>query len=141
ADEWRRTGLDDILDKRVDLAVAEVNEESSWGDLLQSLAYQEKSQELATAVAERVYRSEPVKVAIEELAVGVGKDVGRNIELATLDAAEPAVQCLQAFLGPRFGNTVSRVVARDAGKEFAIDPDTARVRVSTRSVPTNGSAG
>ncbi len=141
AEEWRRTGLDETLDKQVDLAVAEVHDESSWGDLLQSLAYKEKSQELATAVAERVYRSEPVKVAIEELAVGVGKNVGRNIELATLDAAEPALQCLQAFLGPRFGTTVSRVVASDAGKEFAIDPEAARANVSTTSVLIEGSEG
>ncbi len=141
AEEWRRTGLDETLDKQVDLAVAEVHDESSWGDLLQSLAYKEKSQELATAVAERVYRSEPVKVAIEELAVGVGKNVGRNIELATLDAAEPALQCLEAFLGPRFGTTVSRVVANDAGKEFAIDPEAARANVSTTTVLIEGSEG
>lgn len=141
AEEWRRAGLDAILDKQVDIAVAEVHDESSWGDLLQSLAYKEKSQELATAVAERVYRSEPAKLAIEQLAVGVGKDVGRNIELATIDAAEPSLQCLQAFLGPRFGSTVSRVVASGAGKEFAIDPDTAKARVSATSVLIEGSEG
>lgn len=141
AQEWRRANVDEILDKQVDIAVAEVNDESSWGDLLQSLAYREKSQELATAVAERVYRSEQVKAAIEQLAVGVGKDVGRNIELATIDAAEPSLQCLQAFLGPRFGTTVSRVVATDAGKEFAIDPETARATVTTTSVLIQGSEG
>ncbi|MCL4764858.1 MAG: hypothetical protein KJZ80_01315 [Hyphomicrobiaceae bacterium] len=141
AEEWRRAGLDEIIDKRVDIAVAEVREESSWGDLLQSLAYQEKSKELATAVAERVYRSEPAKAAIGELAVGVGKDVGRNIELATLDAAEPSLQCLQAFLGPRFGSTVSRVVAKDAGKEFAIDPETAKARVPATAVLIEGGEG
>src|SRR5690606_39861085 len=32
AEEWRRTGLDETLDKQVDLAVAEVHDESSWGD-------------------------------------------------------------------------------------------------------------
>lgn len=141
AAEWRRVGLDEIIDKQVDVAVAEVNDESSWGDLIQSLAYKEKSQELATAVAERVYRSEPVKAAIEQLAGGVGKDVGRNIELATIDAAEPSLQCLQAFLGPRFGTTVSRVVASDAGKEFAIDAETARAQVSTTAVLIEGSEG
>ena len=141
AEEWRRAGLDEILDKRVDIAVAEVREESSWGDLLQSLAYKEKSQELATAVAERVYRSEPARLAIEQLAVGVGKDVGRNIELATIDAAEPSLQCLQAFLGPRFGSMVSRVVASDAGKEFAIDPETAKARASTAAVLMESSEG
>lgn len=141
AEEWRRAGMGDILDKQVDVAVGEVREESSWGDLIQSLAYQEKSKELATAVAERVYRSDAVKAGIEQLAVGVGKSVGRNIELATIDAAEPSLQCLQAFIGPRFGSTVSRVVAGDAGKEFAIDPETARAQVPTSSVLIEGSEG
>ncbi len=141
AAEWRRVGFDEVIDSQVDIAVSEVHDESSWGDLIQSLAYKEKSQELATAVAERVYRSEPVKAAIEQLAVGVGKDVGRNIELATIDAAEPSLQCLQAFLGPRFGTTVSRVVAGDAGKEFALDPETARAQVSTTAVLIEGSEG
>ena len=52
-DAWRRGNLDDIVDKRVDLAVDEVRQQTSWGSLLQSLAYQQKAQELATAVAER----------------------------------------------------------------------------------------
>lgn len=141
AAEWRRIGFDEILDKQVDAAVDEVHGESSWGDLLQSLAYAEKAQELATAVSERVFQSEPVRSGIEQLATGVGKEIGRNIELATVDAAEPSLQCLQAYLGPRFGVTVSRVVASDAGKAFAIDPATATSQVSTTSVLIQGSEG
>ena len=141
AAEWRRIGFDEIVDKQVDAAVNEVHEESTWGDLLQSLAYKEKAQELATAVAERVFQSQPVKSGIEQLATGVGKEIGRNIELATVDAAEPSLQCLQAYLGPRFGLTVSRVVASDAGKAFAIDPGSATAQVSTTSVLVQGSEG
>jgi hypothetical protein len=58
-DAWRREGLDDILDKRVDIAVAEVRAETSWSGLAKSLVSKEKAQELAKEVAERVYRSEP----------------------------------------------------------------------------------
>ncbi len=134
AEEWRRAGMDDTLDQQVDIAVAEVREETSWGELLQSLAYQETAKSLATAVTERVYRSDAVKTAIEQLAIGVGKSVGRNIEVAAVDAAEPSLQCVQAFLGPRFGSTVARVVATDAGREFAIDPASAGATVSPTSV-------
>jgi len=134
AEEWRRAGVDDTLDQQVDIAVAQVREETSWGELLQSLAYQETAKSLATAVTERVYRSDAVKTAIEQLAIGVGKSVGRNIEVAAVDAAEPSLQCVQAFLGPRFGSTVARVVSTDAGKEFAIDPASAGATVSPTSV-------
>lgn len=134
AEEWRRAGIDDTLDRQVDIAVAQVREETSWGELLQSLAYQETAKALATSVAERVYRSDAVKTAIEQLAIGVGKNVGRTIEVAAVDAAEPSLQCVQAFLGPRFGTTVARVVSTDAGKEFAIDPASAGANVSPTSV-------
>jgi hypothetical protein len=138
AQEWRRVGLDQLIDKQVDTAIGEVREESSWGTLLQSLASREKAQQLATTAAERVYRSDAIKTALEDLATGVGKEVGRTLELSTLDAAEPALECLQAFLGPRYGSTVAKVVAVDAGKEFQIDPAKGGASVSTGAVLVEG---
>src|SRR5262249_38577809 len=70
ADQWRLRNLDQIIDSGVDIAVNEVANETSWSDRLQSLAYAEKSQELATMVTERVYRSDAVKAAIADLAGG-----------------------------------------------------------------------
>lgn len=141
AEEWRKGGLSDIIDKRVDIAIAEVRDESSWSDLLQSLAYQEKAQELATAVAERVYQSDAVKEAIENLAVGVGQEVGKRIEFGTQDAAEPAIACLRAFIGPRYGDTVARVVTADAGKEFSVDTTKGAAEVGAGSVLTQSAGG
>jgi len=138
AAEWRRADLDQVIDKQVDIAIGEVREETSWGTLLNSLASREKAQELAAAAAERVYRSEPMKGALEVMAVAVGREVGRTLELSTLDAAEPALQCLEAFLGPRYGSTVARVVATDAAKEFQIDPAKGGASVSTGAVLVEG---
>ena len=122
ADEWRRGNIDDIIDREVDRAIGEVREESSWFKLWSTLASREKAQELATTAAERVYRSEPMKKAIEALATGLGKEIGKRIELATIDTAGPATQCMQAFLGRRYGTTVARIVADGAGKEYSVDP-------------------
>ncbi len=134
AEEWRRGNLDEIVDKRVDLAVAEVRDETSWGSLIRSLADREKAQEIATAVAERVYRSDAMKEAIEGLAVGVGREVGRTMELAAKDAAEPALQCLEAFLGARYGSTVARAVAGDAGKELGVDASRGGAEITSGAV-------
>jgi hypothetical protein len=120
--EWRKIGMDQILDKRVDIAVEEVQNETSLGTRIQSLGNKEKAQELATAVAERVYRSEAVSGAIEKLAEGVGQAVGTRIELASQDAAGPALDCLRAFLGTRYGQTVAGVVSANAADEFGLDP-------------------
>ena len=122
AEQWRRSGLDEVIDKRVDLAIEEVKSETSWSERIKSLANSETSQKLATTVAERVYRSDAVKSAIEGLASGVAKDVGKTIELASQDTATPMLACLKAFVGPRYGAAVADAVAGDAGHDLALDP-------------------
>lgn len=141
AAEWRKIGMDEILDKRVDVAVDEVRNSSSWGSLLQSLADSAQAQKLATAVAERVYRSDAVKEAIERLAVGVGRAVGSRMEIASQDATEPALACLVAYLGPRYGEAVAKSVATDAGKEMGIDPAKGEGGISAGSVLKETSGG
>jgi hypothetical protein len=144
ADQWRENNLDQIIDTQVDIAVQEVTNETSWSDRLKSLANAEKSQELATAVAERVYRSDAVKAAIESLATGVARDVGKTIELASSDATGPLLDCLKAFIGPRYGVAIANALAGDAGKDVAIDPKRGSIDVSAGSVlkeTTGGLAG
>jgi hypothetical protein len=140
-DEWRKGNIDDIIDRQVDQAINEVRDESSWVQLMRSLASKDKAQELATTAAERVYRSEPMKKAIEDLAAGLGREIGKRIELATADAAGPAVECMQAFLGKRYGATIARVVSADAGNQYAIDPAKAGVQVSSGQLLIEGSEG
>jgi hypothetical protein len=133
-EQWRQLGLDEVLDKRVDLAVDEVRAETSWSSLFKSLASKEKAQELATTVTERVYRSEAINSAIEQLATGVGKEVGKRIELAAHDAAAPALECLRAFVGPRYGATVAGVVSGDAERDFGVDATTGGAEISSGAV-------
>lgn len=139
--EWHRLEMDKILDKRVDIAVEEIHNETSLGTRIQSLGNKEKAQELATAVAERVYRSEAVSGAIEQLAEGVGRSVGAQIEIASKDAAEPALNCLKAFLGGRYGQTVASAVSGNAAQEFDLDPSKGGAHVSSEAVLKQSSAG
>ncbi len=140
-EEWRRLDLDQIIDKQVDIAIAEVKDETSWTSLIKSIASEEQAKALAGTVAERVYKSETLKTAIEGLANGVGRALGKRIEMATADTAEPAQQCMQAFLGPRYGATVARMFASDAGKEYAVDPAKAGAEVTTGNVLAEGAGG
>jgi hypothetical protein len=141
ADQWRNIGMDEILDKRVDIAVEEVRSETSWSGLAHSLVSKEKAQALATSVAERVYRSDAVKDAIEALATGVGKEVGRAIEAASRDAAGPALECLRAFLGPRYGSTVAGVVTSEAERDFGLHAPEGGADVSSGAVLKNSTEG
>jgi len=140
-DQWRIGDLDRIVDKRVDVAVAQVREETAWSELLKSLAYRKQAQELAQATAERTYRSDEIKVALEALATKVGREIGRAIVLTTADAALPAQRCLQAYLGPRYGATVARSVSQDTSAAFEIDPKTNQAKVSTGNVLLETSSG
>jgi len=142
ADQWRRIGMDQVIDDRVDLAVEELRKETSWANLLQSLADQQKAQELATAVAERVYRSDAIKAALEQLAVGVGNEIGKQMEFASQDVAEPALACLKAFVGARYGETAARAaIGGDAGKGIAIDPNKGAAEMSSSAVLRESSGG
>ena len=141
SDAWRSHGMDEIIDKRVDSAVTEIGNERSWAELLQSLADSKKAEELATAVAERVYRSDAIKTGIETVAADVGRTLGMSLEFASQDAAEPAITCLRAFLGPRYGETVASAVTSDAEKEFGIDAAKGRAGVSTGAVLQQSSGG
>ena len=140
-DEWRKGNFDETLARRVDASIEELRSETSWKDLITSLASKDTAQQLAQSAAERVFRSDDIKRAIEGLAVGVGREIGKRIELATGDTAEPAIQCLQAFLGPRYGTTVAGVVSKDAGREFQIDPTKASATVSAGQVINSSREG
>jgi hypothetical protein len=140
-EEWRQQKFDALIDARVDLAVTAVRQETSWAELLKTLAYREKAKELAVDVAERVYRSDALKDGLEQLALGVGQQIGRSIELSTADAALPAQRCLRAFLGPRYGDAVAQVVAQDAGAAFKVDANANRSAVSTGAVVKEASGG
>lgn len=141
SEAWRNHNLDDIIDKRVDIAIEEVKAETSWTERLKSLADAEASQKLATLVAERVYHSEAVKTALEAVAQDVAKDVGKTIEGATDDAAAPVITCLKAFIGPRYGAAVADAVAGDAGKDVAVDPAKGIGEPTTGAVLKQSSGG
>jgi hypothetical protein len=140
-DEWRRERFDDIIDRQVDEAIGQVRDESSWFQLWSSLASKDRAQELATSAAERVYRSDAIKAGIERIATGVGKEIGKRIELAVVDTAGPATQCMQAFLKRRYGATVAAVVSADTGREYSIDPAKGGAQVTTGQMILEGKEG
>lgn len=140
-DAWRANGMDETLDKRVDIAVSEISSETSWAELLRSLADSTKAQDLAKNVAERVYRSEAVKAGIEAVASDVSRKLATSMEFASQDAAGPAIACIKAFLGTRYGTAVAGAVTNQAEKEFGVDADKGKAGVGAGSVIAQSSEG
>lgn len=139
ADAWRREQFGEFLDKRVDIAIEELKAQTSWFERWSTLASSERAQQLANRAAELVYRSDAMKAQIELLATSAGRELGRTIELATVDAAGQTSSCLQAFLGPRYGTTVAGVVGDNAEREYKVGQGTAPV--STGSLIAEGKEG
>jgi hypothetical protein len=140
-DEWRRGNVDEVIDRQVDQAIGEIREQSSWLDLWSSLASRERAEALAVAAAERVYRSDAIKAVIAELATRVGKEIGARIELATVDTAGPASACIEMFLGSRYGDTIARIVATSASKDYAIEASKTGAQISTGQVLAESGEG
>lgn len=140
-DEWRRGDIDRVLAAEVDKAIDTIRSQTGFGEQISSLFSKETAQRLATDAAERVFRSDAIKKAIETLAVGVGREVGRRLELAIADASEPAARCVQAFLGPRYGGTIASVVGGDAARDFSLDATKATAEVSSTRVAFEGKEG
>ena len=134
AEQWRKGGLDLIIDRQIDEAINQVRGEESWTELVRSLGSKAKAEELATAVAERVYRSEGFKTALEQAVTGLGVEIGKRIEVAAADATLPAVQCMRAFLGPRYGASVARAVGEDTARQVEVDSRTNTAAVGTGEI-------
>src|SRR5690606_4668114 len=81
------------------------------------------------------------KEGIERIAGDVGREIGKRIELAVLDTAGPATQCMHAFLGQRYGATVAVAVGEDTGREYAVDPEKGSAEVGAGQVLAEGKEG
>lgn len=141
SEEWRKGGIDDVIARRVDSALDELKQETSWSELLASLAYKETQEKLARSAAERVYGSKDVKAALETLADGVGRSLSRQLDPGLNAAADGATRCLTTYLRHRYGNTLAQVIARDARNRVEIDAAKGRAEVSGSRVLIEGKEG
>ena len=141
ADEWRRGNIDDLIDREVDRAIGEVRDEF---ELVQAVVDAGLAGEGAGARHHRRRAGLPFRHH-EEGDRGTGDGAGqgdRQAHRARHDRhGGPATQCMQAFLGRRYGTTVARIVADGAGKEYSVDPIKGGAQVSTGQVLAEGSEG
>lgn len=109
-EQWRAHKLDDVLDAQIDSTMLQIKSETSWKQLLQSLTNHQKATELAIDMAERVYLSRKIKKALIEIVVDVRREIGDSLEFTAYDAKQPSESCLHAFLGRRYGQTVTTAI-------------------------------
>ena len=119
-EQWRKHKLGPLIDAQVDRSIRQVRSETAWNKLIATLTNKEKAEQIAIAVATRVYRSDAFKKAVEALATDVGREVAATMELGAVDAALPAVRCVRAYVGSRYGAGIARMVGDDAMRAFEL---------------------
>lgn len=138
---WDKVDMSARLDREVDAAIEAVRADSSWVDRAYSTVSKTAAGRYAAAVADKTYNSEGFKAAIEELATGVAKDAGAQIEAATAKVSNPIIHCVQTALQSRYGAAVAQVFAqesqRDVEAKAAQQPS---VKIGTADLVLNNAA-
>ncbi len=113
---------------------------SSWFDRAYSTVSPSSATRYATAVADKAYNSEGFKAALEEMATGVAKDAGAQIEKATARVASPVIACVQSALQSRYGAAIAQVFAVESQKNLEATGETPPVKIGSSDLVANNAA-
>ncbi len=137
---WQKADVNARIDREVDAATAAVRADSSWLDRAYSTVSKSSASRYATAVADRTYNSEGFKSALEEMATGVAKDAGAQIEKATSKVSNPIIACVQKALQSRYGGAVAQVFAQESQKNLETNAGQPAVKIQTSDLLLNNAA-
>ena len=134
---WAKADVSARIDREVDAAIAAVRADSSWPDRAYSTISKTAAGRYATAVADKTYNSEGFKGALDELATGVAKDAGAQIEAATAKVSNPIVACVQTALQSRYGGAVAQVFVQESQKNLEARAEQPAVKIGTTDLVLN----
>ena len=112
-ENWLELGLDRVVDKAVDDAIEQVRSEEGTLDRVFSGWSEEKAEEFAEKVATYAFGSYEFRVAVDELASAIVKDLTDEIQLMTVRTASSTLLCVQEFIGTTFSEVMSIVLEED----------------------------
>jgi hypothetical protein len=128
---WAKADVNARIDREVDAAVAQVRADTSWTDRAYSTVSQSAAKRYATAVADKTYNSEGFKDALNEMATGVARDAGAQIEKATAKISNPIIACVQTALQSRYGGAIAQVFAHESQKNLEASAGQPGVKIET----------
>jgi hypothetical protein len=134
---WVKDDIGARIDREVDHAITDVRADSSWIDRAYSTVSKSSATRFATAIADKAYNSEGFKAAIQELAEGVAKDAGAQIEQATARVSNPIIACVQTALQSRYGGAIAQVFAQESQKNLDAKAEQPAVKIQTSDLVLN----
>jgi len=109
-ENWTELDLDSVVDKAVDEAAQQVQEERGRLEQIFSGWSEEKAAEFSEAIANRAFDSPEFRTAIDSLSSAIVDDLTVEIHLMTVKSASSAFLCVQEFIGAKFSDVMSEVL-------------------------------
>jgi hypothetical protein len=137
---WAKADVNGRIDREVDAAIAAVRADTGWFDRAYSTVSKSSAGRYATAVADKTYNSEGFKAALDEMATGVARDAGTQIEKATAKVSNPIIACVQTALQSRYGGAIAQVFAQESQKNLEASAEQPAVKIETSDLVANNAA-
>jgi hypothetical protein len=136
---WRDVRMSERLDVEIDEAIRLARAETNILDRAYSTISRETAEKTAIAVAERAYSSEGFKSALGDMAQGVARDFGTQIEGAAGRVAGPVIACVQSALQSRYGGAVAQTFARETEENVRIKAEIGGAKIGSTDLLIQGS--
>ena len=124
--KWAELDLDSTVDAAVDAAVEKARSETDWWERVKSNWSADTTKELTEKVATYAFGSESFVNAVNLLSEDIASELVDELRVMTAKSASSALQCVQAFIGDTFSQTMAAVLdehIQERIDEIVVDPD------------------
>ena len=124
--KWAELDLDSTVDAAVDAAVEKARSETDWWERVKSNWSADTTKELTERVATYAFGSESFVNAVNLLSEDIASELVDELRVMTAKSASSALQCVQAFIGDTFSQTMAAVLdehIQERIDEIVVDPD------------------
>ena len=124
--KWTELDLDSTVDAAVDAAVEKARSETDWWERVKSNWSADTTKELTEKVATYAFGSESFVNAVNLLSEDIASELVDELRVMTAKSASSALQCVQAFIGDTFSQTMAAVLdehIQERIDEIVVDPD------------------
>jgi len=124
--KWAELDLDSTVDAAVDAAVEKARSETDWWERVKSNWSADTTKELTEKVATYAFGSDSFVNAVNLLSEDIASELLDELRVMTAKSASSALQCVQAFIGDTFSQTMAAVLdehIQERIDEIVVDPD------------------
>ena len=124
--KWGELDLDATIDAAVEAAIEKVRDDTDWWDRIRSNWSAETAKDLTNQVATYAFGSDSFVTAVNQLSEDIAAELVAELRVMTVKSASSALQCVQAFIGDTFSQTMAAVLEEQIKERFdeiVVDPD------------------